>query len=226
MTPFRTRTNETRRRAAPGFARSHLSAGIAAAVLAIGAIGAAGPALAEDPELTSTTNITGSGGGGAGIAQINQDAGADNNQANATVIARSHGDGMAALAGIYGAEFNQAAGAQLLPSLQNNHIEGSFNDYTGIAQVNQATGAGNEEVNAVAMAFAPGAAFSSTALTDIELGLVAAPPENGPGSALPDSHNETNNSFNGFNGIAQVSQVAGDSNVITHVVAIAMATGL
>jgi hypothetical protein len=106
--------------------------------------------------------------------------------------------------------------------VQTNTISGSFNNTSGIVQVNQTTGQGNVQLNAIAIAFAADAKFSP-ALTDVELQSVAAPVSNGGvSSAAPGSANSITDSFNGFRGIAQVQQIAGDSNAVTNVVAVAM----
>jgi hypothetical protein len=105
----------------------------------------------------------------------------------------------------------------------SNDIENSFNNTQGIAQVNQAAGKGNNQLNIVALAFAPGASFSP-ALTDTELQQISDPNQQ-PVHDYVGQGNQMNNSFNNFSGIAQVSQVAGDANMITNVVAMAIGGG-
>lgn len=203
-----------------------------ATLLAIVAVVAAGEASAQsapqdptgaDPAVSNT--FTQSGNGSQGIIGVNQNAGDFNDQANVATVALTSGDNSAALAQVI-ADIEQRDNASGGPQLtQTNAIAGSFNNYAGIAQVNQTTGQANTQLNVVALAFAAGANFSP-ALTDVELRGVATPvggrvqPSADAGSA-----NTINGSFNQFQGLAQVQQIAGDSNVVVNVVAIAVGTG-
>src|SRR6185436_11967053 len=111
--------------------------------------------------------------------------------------------------------------------LQTNVIDGSFNGFQGIAQVNQTTGGGNVQLNVAAIAFAAGAHFDGVVLTDVELALVTGPEseDGGPNRVADGSYGEINNSFQNFTGIAQAQQVMGDHNIVTNVVAVAIAGG-
>jgi len=186
---------------------------------------AAAPAMAQEEPDTVTNTFGDSGNTGSGIGQFNQNAGDNNNQANATVIALAPHDNSAALAQLIGSSLNVGTTTSTKRTLQVNGIDNAFNDFTGIGQVNQVTGNGNVQVNAIALAFAPDAQFSATALSDLDLALVAGPNDDSPSSALPDSANHVAQSFNGFTGIAQVQQIAGDRNIVTNVVAVALGTG-
>jgi hypothetical protein len=192
----------------------------------VGVVAAASPALADDPadDLVNNT-FSNSGNSGSGIGQFNQNAGDNNNQANATVIALAPNDNSAALARLIGSSINLGTTTSTKRTLQQNAISDAFNDFTGIAQINQVSGNGNVQVNAIALAFAPGAQFSATALSDLDLSLVQSPDGDEPSSALPDSSDHITHSFDGFTGIAQVQQVAGDRNIVTNVVAVAFGTG-
>jgi len=202
-----------------GHAWAVLSGMILAAALA------ATPALADPVQSVGSNTVGDSGNSTQGIVELNQDAGDFNNQGNAVAIAVTSGDHSAALATIILDSEQAGASSSAPPIVQTNAIDSSFNGASGIAQVNQATGQGNVELNAVAIAFAPDAVFSP-ALTDVELKGVSGQVANGGGSsAAPGSNNTMNNSFNNFRGIAQVAQVAGDSNVVINVVAVAVGGG-
>jgi hypothetical protein len=206
--------NTPAHRSARGFA-------IAAAALAVLSPACA---IAADPAAAANA-FTQSGNGTQGLVGLNQNAGDANNQSNITDIAFVAGGDGAALAQVIADVEQRNATAGGAPTLQNNAISGSFNNFTGVAQVNQTTGQANDQLNIVAIAFAPGAAVSP-ALTDVELRGVAGPAGGGsPSSAAPDSANTIDGSFNAFRGLAQVSQIAGDSNVVVNVVAIAVGTG-
>lgn len=197
---------------------------LAAVAVMIGALAAAAPGFGQTSQSAGANSVDASANRFQGVLGVNQDAGAGNDQANAVAAATSAGDPSAAMARI---SIDAEAGptCQIAPSVQTNTISASFNNSVGIAQVNQATGEGNAQINAVALAFDDGAAFSP-ALTDIQLKAVAGPATAaGASSAAAGSGNSIDNSFNGFNGIAQVQQIAGDRNVVVNVVSIAMGGG-
>jgi hypothetical protein len=196
------------------------------ALIAMGAMLSGSGLAAADPTQSTGANSTDmSGNGSQGIIELNQNAGDSNNQGNAVAIAGTASDTSAALASLVLDSEQHATTSTSAPTVQTNTISGSFNDTSGIAQVNQTTGQGNVQLNAIAIAFAAGADFSP-ALTDVELHAVAAPVSNGgTSSAAAGSANSLSNSFNGFKGIAQVQQIAGDSNVVVNVVAVAASGG-
>jgi hypothetical protein len=181
-------------------------------------------ALAADASL-SATEFSHSADGAQGLLGINQDGGDSNDQSNIAVIALAGGDASAALAHVIADAEQTVAPAPGYQTVQTNLIDGSFNHFSGVAQINQTTGQGNVQANIVAAAFASGASFSP-ALTDIELsGVASAPTAAGPSSAAAGSANTLSHSFNDFHGVAEVQQIAGDSNMVTNVVAIAVGTG-
>jgi hypothetical protein len=202
---------------------------IARRALALLAVGVllfwSAPASADPTQLSGVNAANQSGNGSQGIIELNQDAGDSNNQGNAVAIAATASDTSAAIASVVLESEQRASASTSEPTVQSNTISGSFNNTSGIVQLNQTTGQGNVQLNAIAVAFAAGADFSP-ALTDVQLHAVAAPVSGGgTSSAAVGSTNSLSDSFNGFKGIAQVQQIAGDSNVVVNVVAIASSGG-
>ena len=216
MTLFSRYRNSQRR-------RRHAAVIAGAAVL--GMFLAPGAVLADPSQSSGSNSTAASANGSQGIIEINQDSGDFNNQGNAVAIALTSSGNSAALAKlIMDAEQGDAISTSA-PSVQTNSVVDSFNNTSGIAQVNQTTGQANVQLNAIAIAFAANAQFPP-AMTDVELKGVAAPVSNaGALSAAAGSVNVISNSFNNFIGIAQVQQIAGDSNIVVNVVAVAMAPG-
>ncbi|MBS0409089.1 MAG: hypothetical protein JSR86_04170 [Proteobacteria bacterium] len=208
-----------RRMQSRGTVRSLLAV-VALAVMSAGAVVAQ---TAPPPDAANTFND--SGNGSQGLIGVNQNTGDFNNQANIASIAFTGEGNSAALAKVIAdaeQSDNTAFDSQVV---QTNGIKDAFNQFSGIAQLNQTTGQANNQINIVAIAFAPGATFSP-ALTDVELSGVTSP-VNGrtQSSASPDSTNTIEGSFNNFQGLAQVQQIAGDGNVVVNVVAIAVGGG-
>jgi hypothetical protein len=195
-----------------------------AAAIMVGALAATAPVFADPSQSAGANTVDSSANQFQGLLGINQDAGAANNQANALAAAVTLGAPSAAMASItIDSEAGPAGDGP--PSVQTNTITASFNNSAGIAQVNQTTGQGNVQINAVALAFDDSAAFSP-ALADVQLKAVAGPATgSGASSAAAGSGNSIDNSFNGFNGIAQVQQIAGDRNVVVDVVSIGLGGG-
>jgi hypothetical protein len=206
--------------------RRHIDrrSGLAAAIMA-GALAGAFPAWSQTSQTTTSNDIESSVDQTQGIVDINQQAGDANNQGNVTSIAvTTDANNSAALAGVIASQDNLATSPDALSSGGTNTINNSFNGSSGIVQVNQVAGAHNDQLNIAALAFAPGANFSPV-LTDIELKQIKTP---GAVSGVPSyagDENSINNSFDNFQGIAQVQQVAGDGNLVTNVVAIAIGGG-
>jgi hypothetical protein len=216
MTLFRRYRNSQR--------RGRHAAVIAGAVV-VGMLLAPGAVLADSSQSSASNSTAASANGSQGIIEINQDAGDFNNQGNVVAIALTAAGNSAALAKLMMDAEQGGAVSTNAPSVQTNSIVDSFNNTSGIAQVNQTTGQANVQLNAIAIAFAANALFPP-AMTDVELRGVAAPVFNaGASSAAPGSVNVVSNSFNNFRGIAQVQQIAGDSNIVVNVVAVAMAPG-
>jgi len=197
--------------------------GLAAAIL-VGALAGAFPAWADPSVSPNANDIETSVNQTQGVVDINQQAGDANNQGNLTSIAVSGSDNSAALASVIASQLQLGAPTTDGSTGGINAINNSFNNTSGIVQVNQAAGVQNNQLNIVAIAFAPGATFSP-ALTDVELQQVKAPGGAPTQTSYAGDQNTMNDSFDNFRGIAQVSQVAGDSNLVTNVVAIAIGGG-
>jgi hypothetical protein len=201
--------------------RASIASALVAAVAATVLLGSA-PASADPTQSTGANAVDASGNGTQGIIGLNQDAGDSNNQGNVVVMAVTPADNSAALAKVIVDAEQAGTVSASAPTVQTNAISGSFNNSAGIVQVNQTTGQANVQLNVIALAFAANAEFSP-ALTDVELKGVSGPVSNGgTSSAAPGSANSLNDSFNNFRGVAQVQQIAGDSNVIVNVVAVAI----
>jgi hypothetical protein len=203
------------------FRRANVASALMGAIAAVALLVAA-PAWADPTQSNGANSVDTSGNGTQGIIGLNQDAGDSNNQGNVIAIALTPSDNSAALAKVIVDSEQAGAVSTSAPTLQTNAITGSFNDSSGIVQFNQTTGQANVQLNVIAIAFAANAAFSP-ALTDVELKAVSGPVANGgSSSAALGSTNTMNDSFNNFRGIAQVQQIAGDSNVVVNVVAVAI----
>lgn len=198
---------------------------LAAATMAVLFAGAAAAQTAPPPTPDAANVFTDSGNGSQGLIGVNQNTGDFNNQGNIASIAFTGADNSAALAQVI-ADAEQRDGVAFDSQVvQTNSIDNAFNNFSGVAQLNQTTGQANTQLNIVAVAFAPGASFSP-ALTDVELSGVTGPiTGRSQSSASPDSTNTVNGSFNNFQGVAQIQQIAGDSNVVVNVVAIAVGGG-
>ncbi len=161
--------------------------------------------------VSETVEMHGSFGATTGIMQINQDAGTLANQANVLALAiggdaaGTFVDAFAAYAVIYAGNTVNIDGGSY-----KNSIDGSFNGSSGIAQVNQNTGALNNQVNGVAIGIGPSGSGGMVALSDAVLSVYAA--DNEIDVDIEDemeTENSLTNSFNGFSGIAQVNQISG-----------------
>jgi hypothetical protein len=198
---------------------------LAVATMAILFGGAAAAQTAPPPAPDAANNFNDSGNGSQGLIGVNQNTGDFNNQANIASIAFTGVGNSAALAKVIAdaeQSDNTAFDSQVV---QTNGIKDAFNNFSGVAQLNQTTGQANTQLNIVAIAFAPGATFSP-ALTDVELRGVTSPiTGRSQSSASPDSTNTIEGSFNHFQGLAQIQQIAGDGNVVVNVVAIAVGGG-
>jgi hypothetical protein len=192
-----------------------------------------------------------------GIANVNQSPGNMNNQANETAFsAGNNGKDNPAVAVPYQGMFCEAEvvtvqyngilydpvtdtrrDAHNLLRYSNNSlfdtINGSFNGFTGIANVNEAAGHLNNQGNAVAIAGGiaqPGAVSQNVvkAASDVMLAQNNAfntlYDGNGPGETAFPGNNASdamNNSFGNAFGVANVNQAAGSLNNQKNVVAIA-----
>jgi hypothetical protein len=101
----------------------------------------------------------------------------------------------------------------------------SFNDFSGIGQVNQAAGSMNNQANIVSAAIATGAlAWASSEVIDCQLNDHL---RFDPGLSDPNVFTDLiDNSFNRFTGIGQVNQSAGMANNQNNIVSIAASKGI
>lgn len=129
------------------------SATFASALATVGAINTGNayatcfflPVIQHDEICGSFTNFY-------GIGQVNQSAGSMNNQNNVVAVAAGNG-AMVAMAGAELAMNN--AGNNFVPGYLvcfDNKIDGSFNSFHGVGQVNQSAGNMNNQVNVISAA--------------------------------------------------------------------------
>lgn len=159
----------------------------------------------------------------AGIGQVNQAAGSMNNQANIVSAAFATGAATWASSEVIDFQLNDHMRFDPVDPYGNQFtdmIDGSFNNFTGIGQANQAAGMANNQNNIVSIAASKGmvAAESDVFLDQVNVG-----------NFLLDSGvsrtNTINASFNGFKGIGQANQSAGNFNNQSNVVSVAASIG-
>jgi hypothetical protein len=177
-------------------------------------------------EMAGSTNIVGSFNSFTGIAQINQATGLLNNQGN--ILAAGFTDGAGVDDTSVGVSMVEVAveKANLGNELSvgeisaNDNIVDSFNSFTGLAQINQASGILNNQNNVLAIA----QNFNT-------LGLIA---ENDTFLTMQNSGNEATvgemrpsanivDSFNAYTGAVQVNQSPGALNNQTNIISVAYA---
>lgn len=91
-----------------------------------------------------------------GIGQANQSAGHMNNQNNVVAISAGLGNdkvGVVAANDTYLVQNNTLGLAKVCFAYNSNTIGGSYNDFTGIGQVNQSAGSMNNQANIVSIAY-------------------------------------------------------------------------
>jgi hypothetical protein len=180
----------------------------------------------------NVNSISGSFNDFTGIAQVNQAAGSLNNQGNITAIAVTNNPNVAMDSWGYkkdpGVSHTEVAVEQVntdncLTSILVTHrdaISDSFNEgFTGIAQVNQASGFMNNQNNVVGIS----ANLNKGAVALSDAFLTQSNTENKATFAAINYHAAINNSFTGATGIAQVNQAPGSMNNQANVVAISYA---
>jgi len=190
-----------------------------------------------DPQVATDLNVNsidGSFNGFTGIAQVNQSAGSLNNQGNVTAIAltndpqvnnNSFGDWDRKDPGLSHTEVavEQVNTDNKLTSILVTHrdsISDSFNDgFTGIAQVNQASGFMNNQNNVVGISANLGNGV--VALSDAF--LTQSNTENKATYAAVNYRASINSSFTGGTGIAQVNQAPGSMNNQANIVSFSYA---
>lgn len=183
------------------------------------------------PAPTSATAVLdGSFGGANGVAQVNQNAGANSLQQNATAVAYAAGiEGTRrqtrdawAIAGNAG----EVVGSGNVSDDRNHNargtISGSFGGFTGVANVNQNVGANSLQQNAAAISAIE---FCECAANDLSTSIAVAA---NIGQVYDNRASATGGvagvamtgSFNGMQGIAQVNQNAGANSLGQNAVAV------
>jgi hypothetical protein len=168
--------------------------------------------------------ISGSFNGFTGIAQVNQAAGSGNNQGNAVVAAITAQHDAVGIAvtdvDVLQGNFINAALVGFFNEYEDE-ISGSFNGMTGIAQVNQAAGFGNNQKNSVGVA-ATLKTEGAFAVADGDLIQVNAANFVANG-AFNEISAEISRSFNGGVGVAQINQSPASLNNQANIVAVSAA---
>ncbi len=182
-----------------------------------------------DARTSARAGMTGSFEGAQGIVQVNQNAGANSLQQNSTALAR--------VENIRGKEQSRDAWAISLnagqvtgsgnQSSDHRHdaaagIFGSFNTFTGVANVNQNAGANSLMQNSSALS---SITYCNCAVEDLSTTIAAAGNLGSVTMNSASAHSGTAgvtmvNSFNGAQGVAQVSQNAGANSMMQNAVAI------
>src|SRR5262249_1320685 len=155
--------------------------------------------------------------GNIGIGQLNQDAGIASSQANLVLITvgiNVEGEGFQSV-GIYSAKALTGNTLVVEGGSRSNSIQNSFANATAIVQVNQNTGALNQQLNVTALSIGSFIGGSFVALGDSGLAGVAADNQFTSLNAGPRS-DTIDASFSGFRGVAQITQSSGDGNSITN----------
>jgi hypothetical protein len=178
---------------------------------------------------TATATLDNSFNGSTGLVQVNQNAGANSLMQNATALTR--------VENIKGAEQNRDAWAIAVNAGQvtgsGNHstdvkhdaaanILGSFNGFSGAANVNQNAGANSLMQNSSALA---SITYCNCAIEDLSTTIAAAGnlgsvTGNHASASLGSAGVSMTNSFNGTTGVTQVSQNAGANSMMQNAVAI------
>lgn len=159
-----------------------------------------------------------------GIAQVNQSVGNFENQANVVAMAMGgtaegvFGDLSAAVGVIYKDNTVKVRDAVL-----GSHINNSFNNMSGVAQVNQSSGGLNNQHNVLVVGVDLQGTTEFIALSDDALAVHSGGNEIDVDGDFEPGVSRTN-SFNNFSGIAQVNQVAGYGNTTTQTMAVSVNT--
>ncbi len=178
---------------------------------------------------TATATLDDAFSGSTGLVQVNQNAGANSLMQNATALTR--------VENIKGAEQDRDAWAiavnagQVTGSGNQSHdsrhdaaanVTGSFNGFSGAANVNQNAGANSLMQNSSALA---SITYCNCAIEDLSTTIAAAGnlgsvTGNSASASLGSAGVSMTNSFNGTTGVTQVSQNAGANSMMQNAVAI------
>ena len=178
---------------------------------------------------SASATMNGSFDGAQGIAQVNQNAGANSLQQNSTALARvenSRGKEQSRDAWAISLNAGQVTGSGNQSSDHRHDaaagIFGSFNTFTGVANVNQNAGANSLMQNSSALA---SITYCNCAIEDLSTTIAAAGnlgsvTGNHASASLGSAGVSMTNSFNGSTGVTQVSQNAGANSMMQNAVAI------
>lgn len=189
-------------------------------------IGQSNPGVFDGGLATST--IANIGNDSSGIYAINQVSGNGGTQENIIAIAAATNG--VALADVTGSGLNGSdndndslgQNGQFPANAGAVSLTDSFNNMSGLVQLNQASGGNNLQSNLIAIAF--GNYADTHAISDAGLGTVH------PTTSSSDNDGGDGNqgsillagSFDGFTGVAQVSQVSGHQNQVANTMTVTM----
>lgn len=184
----------------------------------------------HDDGTSASAAMAGSFGGATGIAQVNQNAGANSLQQNATAVAytdnlagtRSQNRDAWAIAGNVGTVTGSGNSSDDYRHTARGSIDGSFAGFTGVANVNQNVGANSLQQNSVALSAVE---FCDCATRDLSTVVAAAAnlgsvTYNRADADRGSARVSMTDSFNRMTGIAQVSQNAGANSLMQNSVAV------
>lgn len=182
------------------------------------------------PGTDASAVLSGSFIGTTGLVQVNQNAGANSLMQNATALTM--------LENVKGVDSERDAWAIAVNAGQvtgsGNHstdvkhdaaagITGSFNDFKGVANVNQNVGANSLMQNSSALSaitYGCNCAIEDLATTIAAAGNLGSVSGNTASASLGSAGVSMNNSFNAATGVTQVSQNAGANSMMQNAVAI------
>jgi len=166
--------------------------------------------------VNSATLLDGSFVAGVGISQMNQDAGVATNQANLVLITLGQGTGdwfqsisINTRQDVTGNTLVVEGGSR------SNTIQNSFANAGGLVQINQNSGALNQQLNVAVVNIGSFVGTGAVGLSDGSLSGYAANNQLTYNNAGPRS-DIIDGSFSGFRGVAQISQSSGDGNAVTN----------
>lgn len=179
------------------------------------------PAFAETL-LENSSLINGNVLQGQGRIGVNMAAGDQNAQINAAALAVSYGQGAHATLDL---EQNvRLTEAEWAHDSTSTITENAFSNVTGVISVNQVSGLGNAQVNAVAIGLGiEGEAITEIGLASATTGYNAelAPTDTGHREARIDDK-----AFDGSSGLIQVNQLAGSGNATANSFQLNISLGL
>ncbi|MBP0463806.1 hypothetical protein J5Y09_07780 [Roseomonas sp. PWR1] len=183
-----------------------------------------------DDGTSASATLAGSFGSATGIAQVNQNAGANSLQQNATAVAyidnvsgtRRQDRDAWAIAGNAGRVTGSGNSSDDYRHRANGSIEGAFAGFTGVANVNQNVGANSLQQNAAALSAVE---YCNCATRDLSTVVAAAANLGSVSYNRADADRGAafatiGGSFNGITGITQVNQNAGANSLMQNSVAV------